>query len=253
VVRFHREKNALVTLTLKEVPSPSPYGVIITDDDGRVREFREPSEAQKKALAANPNVEPTGVDYINAGIYVMQPEAIDAIPTGRSVSIERETYPQFLKADKAVYAVGMDGFWLDIGRPEQYREATNAILNRDIAVDVPGEWTVGGYWAEDGAEVDPTAHIAPTVHIGKRARVLEGSSISGKTVIGANCEVGPNASLVDCILEEGVRVGEGARLTGVICDNNVQIEPGVLISVPCVFASGSVVAKGTRIAPGAPE
>jgi NDP-sugar pyrophosphorylase family protein len=80
VIRFHKEKDALVTLTLKEVPSPSPYGVILTDATGRVQEFREPSEAQKKALAANPHVEHTGVDPINAGIYVMQPEALDAIP-----------------------------------------------------------------------------------------------------------------------------------------------------------------------------
>ncbi len=247
VVRFHQEKNALVTLTLKEVPSPSPYGVIITDEEGRVREFREPSEATKKMLAANPNVERTGVDYINAGIYVMEPPALDAIPTGRPVSVERETYPRFLEEGRPIYAVVRDGYWLDIGRPEQYREATRAILERDIAVDMPGEWTSAGYWAQEGVEVDPTAHIAPTVHVGARARVGAGTSVTGMTVIGPNCRIGENATLADCILEDGVIVGDGVALSGVILDNGVRVEPEANVAVPAVFASGSLIAKGSRI------
>jgi mannose-1-phosphate guanylyltransferase/phosphomannomutase len=248
VIQFHKDKQALVTLTLKEVPSPSPYGVIITDEEGRVREFREPSEAQKKALAANPHVPRTGVDYINAGIYVMEPEALDAIPTGRPVSVERETYPRFLEQGAPIYAIVRDGYWLDIGRPEQYRQATEAILNRDIAVDVPGEWNPAGYWAQEDAEVDPTAHVGPTVHIGKRARVGAGASLTGRTVIGPDCRIGRDATLADCILEDGVIVGDGATLAGVILDNGVRVEPETVIKVPAVLASGSLIARGTRMA-----
>ena len=250
IIEFHRQKNALVTLTLKEVPSPSPYGVIDTDDQGRVKEFREPSEAQKKALAANPNVEQTGVDYINAGIYVMQPEALDRIPSGRRVSIERETYPQLLAAGEPIYAVAGEGYWLDIGRPEQYRQATEAILSRDLVVDVPGEWNVMGYWEMEGVEVDPTAHIAPTVHLGKWARIGAGASLAGKTVIGPKCRIGANATLTDCILEAGCIVADGVKLTGLILDDGCHVEPDVTIDVPGVFAARSVIAKGTRIVRG---
>lgn len=247
IVRFHQEKKALVTLTLKEVPSPSPYGVIITDEHGRVLEFREPSEAQKKALAANPNIEQTGVDYINAGIYIMEPEALDAIPTGRPVSVEREIYPKFLQEGAPIYALAREGFWLDIGRAEQYRQATNAILSRDISVEVPGAWQPAGYWAQEGAEVDPTAHIAPTVHIGRNARIGDGASITGRTVIGPNCRIGANTTLADCILEDGVIVGDGAKLSNVILDDNVRVEADTIVTVPAVFASNSLIAKGTRI------
>lgn len=252
IIRFHQDKNALVTLTLKEVPSPSPYGVIITDEDGRVLEFREPSEADKKKIAGNPNIQHTGVDYINAGIYVMEPEALDAIPTGRPVSVEREIYPRFLEEGRPIYGVAREGYWLDIGRPEQYRQATEAILSRDISVDIPGEWTPAGYWAEEGAEVGPTAHVAPTVHVGKNARIADGASVTGRSVIGPNCRVGANATLTDCILEDGVLIGEGARLSGVILDNGARVEPGSIIEVPAVLAAGSLIMKGTRItAPGA--
>jgi mannose-1-phosphate guanylyltransferase/phosphomannomutase len=247
IIEFHQSKDALVTLTLKEVPSPSPYGVIDTDDDGRVQEFREPSEAQKKALAANPNIEPTGVDYINAGIYIMEPEALDAIPTGRPVSIERETYPQFLAEGKPIYAVARQGFWLDIGRPEQYRQATQAILARDITVEVPGEWTALGYWAMENVQVDPTAHVAPTVHLGAGSKIGPGVSLTGKTVIGLGCCIKANATLTDCILQEGVIIGQGAQLTGVILDDGCHVEAETVVTVPSVLAAGTVLRKGTRI------
>jgi NDP-sugar pyrophosphorylase family protein len=247
VVQFHKQKNAIVTLTLKEVPSPSPYGVIITDAEGRVQEFREPSEAQKKALAANPNVETTGVDYINAGIYILEPEALDSIPTGRAVSVERETYPKLLADGAPFFAIAREGYWLDIGRPEQYRQATEAILSRDISVEVPGEWQPAGYWAQEGADIDPTAHIAPTVHIGANARIAEGASITGMSVIGANCRIGANASLTDCILENDIIIGERVKLSGVIIDNRSHVEAESVITIPVVLAAGSVIGKGTRI------
>jgi mannose-1-phosphate guanylyltransferase/phosphomannomutase len=246
IIAFHKAKEALVTLTLQQVPSPSPYGVIVTDGDGRVREFKEPSEEVKKKLAANPNIEPTGTDYINAGIYVMQAEALERIPTGRPVSIERETYPQMLASNEPLYATVAEGFWLDIGRPAQYRQATQAILQRDIVVEVPGE-CVDGYWAEAGTDVDPTAHIAPTVHIGKNAKVEGGASLAGRTVLGPNCVIGENASLTDCILEANVRVDAGAKLQGVILDDNCHVGEGVVITHNIVFAAGSHLGKGTRI------
>jgi NDP-sugar pyrophosphorylase family protein len=247
VIRFHKEKRALVTLTLAEVPSPSPYGVIITNAEGKVQEFREPSEAQKKALAANPNIKYIGVDHINAGIYVMEPEALDTIPTGRPVSIERETYPKFLAEGAPIYATALSGYWLDIGRPEQYRAATEAVLNRDISVEVPGEWTEHGYWAEEGVEVDPTADIGPTVHIGKKTRIEGGASLKGKTVVGPRCQIGANSTLKNCILEENVIIGKGVYLNNVILDNGVHVETDTIVTVPSVFAAGSVLSRGTRI------
>jgi len=247
IIRFHKERDALVTLALKDVPSPSPYGVIVTDEEGRVREFREPSEATKKMLAANPNVERTGTDYINAGIYIMEPEALDAIPSGRPVSIERETYPKMLEEGKRVFAVASNGYWLDIGRAEQYRQATEAILSHEITVEVPGEWRSTGYWAESGARVEETPNIAPTVHIGKNARIGAGASVAGRSVIGSDCRIGANATLTDCILEAGVIIGAGVNLTGCILDNCCRVEEDTIVSVPSVFAANTLLAKGTRI------
>ncbi len=96
IIELHRKRGARATIALKAVPSPNPYGVLDLDSEGRVLAWREPTEEQKKALAANPNVEQTGWDYINAGFYVLEPEVIESIPEGRMVSIEREIYPRMI-------------------------------------------------------------------------------------------------------------------------------------------------------------
>jgi NDP-sugar pyrophosphorylase family protein len=80
-----------------------------------------------------------------------------------------------------------------------------------------------------------------------RARIGAGTSVTGKTVIGPHCVVGANVTLKDCILEDGVVIGNGATLTGVILDDGVKVESDCVVTVPAVFASGSLLAKGTRI------
>ena len=83
--------------------------MVITDSEGRVQGVSGAVGSAKKALADNPNVVQTGVDGINAGIYIMEPEALDAIPTGRPVSVEREIYPKFLAEGQPIYAIARDG------------------------------------------------------------------------------------------------------------------------------------------------
>lgn len=247
IINFHRLNKSVCTLTLKEVIRPSPYGVIDVDTKGRVVDFREPSEITKKQLALTSNIEALGFDNINAGIYIMEPETLDYIPTGRSVSLERETYPALLANSASVYGRACEGFWLDIGRPAQYRQATKAILSREVSANPPGNWDAGGYWCEDGVEVDSGAHVAPTVHIGLNSRILSGASITGHSVIGRNCRVGPNSTLHDVILESNVIIGARCHLESVILDDGCHVEDEVVMDIPSVLAAGTVLRKGTRI------
>jgi NDP-sugar pyrophosphorylase family protein len=96
-------------------------------------------------------------------------------------------------------------------------------------------------------QVDPTAHIAPTVHLGAGSKIGPGVSLSGKTVIGPGCCIKANATLTDCVLQEGVIVGMGALLSDVILDDGCHVEAEVVVTVPSVLAAGTVLRKGTRI------
>ncbi|HZO90327.1 MAG TPA: NDP-sugar synthase [Chthonomonadaceae bacterium] len=228
---FHRRKQALATITLAEVPAPNPFGVLILDTEGRVREWREPSEETKKALAASPHPMPTGTDFINAGFYILEPEFIARIPAGVPSSIERDIYPTLLAEGAAIYGMAPGGFWMDVGRVEQLLTATRAVLSGAVKTALPGI-AIG-----EGAEIAPSAYI------------------SGQTAIGVNCRIGDESRLEDCVVMDNVTIGRQVRLRGVILDEGTALEDEVVIeggenesagAVP-VIAADSRLGRGTRL------
>jgi mannose-1-phosphate guanylyltransferase len=214
IVDRHSSRGADVTLALKRVERPHPYGVVPIDDEYRVLKFDEPSEEQKRAVGGPATGE---FDAINAGLYVMAREALEAIPQGRS-NIERDVFPAFIADGRRVCGDIQDDFWIDIGRPSQYREAVRAVLTGLVAPARPIS-IVG-----DSA-IDPGASVAGD------ANVSEGSSISG------GCVLESGAQVRDSVVLESSRVCAGASLTGsIVCED-------------CIIGAGSRVVN-SAIAPG---
>lgn len=249
IIDFHNERSAKITLTLFGVPSPSPYGVIITDDAGKVQEFREPSEEQKKKLAMGA-VQHEGEEFINAGIYVLDSTIFHDIPKDTPYSFERQLFPTFCAQDRGIYATRATGYWLDIGRPEQYYEAHRALLSGDVKADLPGSKTPAGWWQGGDVEIASGVTIDPTVHLGHRVKVGANAQIKGCSSIGAGSTIEEGAVLENCVLLDGVVVGKSVHLQNCIIDSDVFIEDNVAISARAVVASGSRVGFGTRILHG---
>lgn len=239
IVRQHIETRAQVTLTLYRVQRPHPYGVIQVAEDGRVRAFIEPTEEQKRAADRGEPME--GSDFINAGIYIIEPETLARIPL-RPCSIEREFYPQILAEGVPVYGVEGKGFWLDIGRPAQYLHATRALLSGAVKTVLPpaGRRTEQGYWV--GAEVDiqPDAEIEAGCSVGNSACIESRVQLSGYTVVGAGSSIGGGSVLHGCIIGERVQIGDGCCLVDCIVDDECVIEPHVRLR-NAVLGAGSVV------------
>src|SRR3989339_295082 len=104
VVNFHNEKNADVTLTLTEVDDPTSFGLVITDENGRVKRFVE-----------KPSWEQVSCRTINAGLYVIDPKIFDGVPEGKPYSFERQLYPSLLERGAAIFGYLSRGYWIDIG------------------------------------------------------------------------------------------------------------------------------------------
>lgn len=222
IVAFHRERSAQATIALRPVERPHAFGVLDTESDGRVLAWREPSEEEKKRVAAAGSPKTGGIDYINAGIYVLQPEVIAGIPTGRPVSIEREIYPNLLQAGSRVYGIAPEGYWTDMGHPEQYLQANAAILRRHVITDVPYEAGVERA-AESGAIIDDA------------------------TSLGLNVTVGSGSRVTESIIMDGVQVGANVRIDGVIAEEDVVIEDDVIARRGVVLARGTVIRRGSRL------
>lgn len=246
IIDLHRHRGARATIALKAVPSPNPYGVLDLDEEGRVLAWREPTEEQKKALAANPNVEQTGWDYINAGFYVLEPEVVESIPEGRAVSIEREIYPRMIAQGEGLYGAPAEGYWVDVAGPTQYWKVTNDLLRGRVNVPLPGAPRAEGLWCMEQAQVRCTLDAGAVAHVGEGAVVEEEVHLRGTVVIGAGCYIERGCVLEDCVLLEGVHLGEGTNLTRVICDRDVFIDAGSRIA-DAVIASGSRIERESRL------
>lgn len=195
LVKFHRNQGAEATIALTPVEDPSRYGVVATDDDGRVLDFIEkppPGEA------------PTNL--INAGTYVLESSVLDRIPGGRRVSIERETFPA-LAADGSLYALGSDARWLDAGTP-----ATFLAANLAYAPLGPNGPQVSGSVVADDVAIAPDAEVTGSL-------VMDGAVIEAGAV------------LRDSIVGPGVRVGAGARVTDYsVLGKGYAVEAGAVLS-----------------------
>lgn len=193
---FHEEVGAEATIHLHPVDDPSRFGVVPTDDHGRVLEFVE-----KPA----PGEAPTNL--INAGTYMLEPSVLDRIADGRPVSVEQEIFPS-IAAHGRLYATAGSSYWIDVGVPAQYLQAHLDILRR-----VPGAGSGDGRDAiAAGATIEPGATVELT-SLGPGASVAAGARVQ-RSVLLPGAQIGPDAVVEDSVLGEGAVVEAGASITG---------------------------------------
>lgn len=217
ILRKHEQRNAFVTLTLRRVERPHAFGVVPTDGDDRVLGFLEPSDEQKRLAEG----EATGeFDNINAGLYVMKAEAIEAIPQ-RRCNIEREIFPAFVQQGRAVYGDIRDDFWIDIGRPAQYLQAIAAIVSGEVA-------SPRQFLRRDEAAVDPSADIA------EDAKLCCGSAI------GPNVQIGAGAEICNSAILEGAVVGAGCKIIGSVLGERSYVGEGSEVFRSAIAAGSSI-------------
>jgi mannose-1-phosphate guanylyltransferase len=195
LVGFHRSRPAEATIALTPVEDPSAFGVVPTDDQGRVLAFIE-----KPA----PGEAPTNL--INAGTYVLEPSVLDRVPGDRRVSIERETFPA-LVAEGRLYAMASEARWADAGTPATYLAA-----NLDYAVD-------------DAVAAGPEAKVTSSV-VGAGVWVGRGAVVES-SVLMDGAVVGDDALVRESVLGPGVTVGAGARVEGLsVLGDGYAVGPG---------------------------
>lgn len=195
LVRTHTTAGADVSLHLTRVDDPRAYGLVPTDETGRVTAFLEKPQT----------VEEIVTDQINAGAYVFNRSVIDSIPTGRPVSVERETFPDLLARGAHLHGLVESSYWLDLGTPQAFvRGSADLVLGRAPSPAVPGR--CGDRLVLDGARVADDAKLTGGTVIGRSARVGEGTWIDGSTVL-EGAVVGEGAVVADSLIGAGARVG----------------------------------------------
>ncbi len=229
MLAYHRAKGGLGTLHLIEVEDPSAFGCVVHDAEGRIASFVEkPPRGQ----------EPTNA--INAGTYLLEPAVLEAIPAGRNVSIERETFPTLLADGKRLYAYTTQDYWIDLGRPEHYLAAHRDVLSGAMPLALePGLSGAGAAALRGHPGVTLPVHAGEDVHVDASAK------IGPNVVLGRGCSIGPRASVRDSVLWERVEVGADARLDEAI------VASGTSIGARAQVGRGSVIGHDVRVPAGA--
>jgi len=232
----HAAREAIASLALHPVQDPSSYGLVRRDDDGVVSSFLE-----------KPEPEQIDTDEVNAGAYVLERSVVDLIPAGRAVSIEREVFPRLV--GQGLYGLRLDGYWMDIGTPERYLEASWDILEGAVESEVAAG-------VDEHADVDSTAQVSAPVFVGSGVEIGPSATVGPRAVIAASCEISAGARIVESVLHAGCRVGADVTIDGAILAAGVEvgkgavIEPGTVVGEGARIPAMSIVEAESRIEPG---
>jgi len=204
-LKFHKEKGAIATIVTKPVPKNqvSSYGVVVTDEAGKVKTFQE-----------KPSVEAALSTNINTGIYIFEPEVLNYIPSGQEYDIGGDLFPKLVKMDAPFYAVPMDFQWVDIGKVPDYWHAVRGVLQGEIKnVAVPGKEVRPGIYTGLNVAVNwDKVDITGPVYIGGMTYIEDGAKIIGPTMIGPSCRICSGATVENSVIFEYSRLGPGVRL-----------------------------------------
>jgi mannose-1-phosphate guanylyltransferase len=201
----HCEREARATIALYSVEDSAAYGLVDIDAGGAVTEFVE------KTGEAVPG-------EINAGAYFLERSVLDLIPPDREVSIEREVFPVLV--GDGLGALRLDGYWMDIGTPERYLQASWDILEGRVETRVTP--TAPGLLIGAGAEVDAGATVGPRAVVSPGSRVAAGAAVHDSVLLDG-CDVGAGARVSGSVLAAGVTVEAGAEVNGAIIGRDERV------------------------------
>jgi len=239
LVKFHAEKGAVATLALQAVENPLEFGIVITGADGRVERFLE-----------KPGWGEVFSDTINTGIYVLEPEVFDWIPSGRAVDFSGEVFPAMLAAGRPLYGYVSGGYWEDVGTLEAYLSVHADILDGKVEMEMPGFPLRPGVWIGEGAEIHPSAKIVGPALIGDNCRIGQGVELRDHCVLGANVRVGDNAVLERCVVHDNAYLASGVSARGCVIARSCDVRQGAHLEDGVVLGEGSRVGREALVGAG---
>lgn len=207
LVAFHRSRGAEGTIHLTPVEDTSAFGVVTTDGEGRVLAFTE-----------KPPRHEAPTNLVNGGTYVLEPSVLERIDADEMVSIERVVFPAMV-ADRTLFAMPADGYWLDTGTPQQYLQANLDLIDGRRTIGTPVD------------AIHATARVAP-------------DAIVERSVIGAGASVGARATVRGSLLLPGAVIDAGAKVVQSIVSGRVGADSTI---VDVVVGATGVVERGVSL------
>ena len=242
-IEFHREREAVATIVLTRVPNPIQYGIVITEDDGRIARFLE-----------KPSWGEVFSDTVNTGIYLLEPEVLSLIPHGKNFDFSKNVFPEMLSRGDRLLGYIAEGYWKDVGNLDEYLNVHLDILSGKVGIEFEGKKVgKGNVWIGENSRVDFTSDLQNVV-IGKDCVV--GAGVSAENVVlGDGCVVEDGAVLQSSVVWPRTTIHKGARLLENIIGSDCVIRgraflaERAVISDHCQIGTEAVVKANVKVWP----
>jgi mannose-1-phosphate guanylyltransferase len=237
----HERTGAVGTLALVPVEDPSAYGLVRLREDAAVAGFLE-----------KPAPDEIDTNLISAGAYVLERSVLDLIPPARSVSIEREVWPRLV--GEGLYGYASDAYWLDIGTPERYLQATFDIIEGNVQTAVLDRLGDGYLAVDPGTALD--GRVVPPAVVERGCSIAEGAHVGSLVVLGDGVQVGAGARIERSVVLQGARIGAGCVLeqcivaAGAEVGENTTVNGGAVLGEGVTVGRDNLLTRGIRVFPG---
>jgi len=241
VIAFHEDRKSVATLTLYRVANPLEYGVIITDESGRIQQFQE-----------KPSWGEVISDTVNTGIYVLEPEVLDHFEGDIKFDFSQDLFPILLERGDPMYGYVADGYWCDVGNIAEYMRATGDVLTGKVHVEPIGHRlkSGAGVWGEDALEIAPDAQLYGPIFLGRGVKIMDQVIIHGPTVIRDYSLIDRHAHIERSIIWRNCYIGEGVELRGAIIGRQCSLKHKVVVFEGAVVGDSSIIGEDAVIHPG---
>ena len=237
-IEFHRRKQSKVTLVLTRVPNPIEFGVVITDDNYRIRRFLE-----------KPSTSEIFSDTVNTGIYILEPSVLDYLPDNQESDFSKELFPLLLEKNEPMYGYIAQGYWCDVGHLDAYRESQYDGLHQRVKLDYAYREDSPGIWIGQNTHIDPTVKIEAPCLIGANCRIGPRAHLEAGTIIGDNVTIGADANLKRPIVWNGAIIGDEAQLSACVICRGTRVDRRANVLEGAVVGSLSTVGEEAQISP----
>ncbi len=244
LIEHHKREQNDVTIALQRVTNPLEFGVVVTDENGRITRFLE-----------KPSWGEVFSDTINTGIYVLEPAILDRMMRGRVYDFSKDLFPDMLRDGAKLGGYIIDAYWTDIGNLEQYQQANYDAIAGKVQLEPLGSDVAPGVMAGKGCRIDPSARLTGPIVLGDGVRIGANVEIVGPTTVGANTIVEAGARITRSVVWEECYVGEEATLNDcTIADRNTlerrsTVEESTVVGRGCTVGQGAVINANLKLWP----
>ncbi len=239
LIAFHRDNRALITIALYRASDPLDYGVINVDRTGRVTQFLE-----------KPSWREVTSDTVNTGIYVVEPETVDAIAADHATDWSQEVFPALLAQGRPIYGYIAKGYWCDIGTLAEYRRANTDLLSGQLNMGELGRRIGPGIWAAGSVDIAPNAELYGPIYLGDEVDVRSKAMIQGPAVIRDYTVIDEQAQVDRSIIWRNCYIGPRTQIHGAVIARQCSLKAGASVYEGAVIGDRTLIGPGALIQPG---